>query len=58
MYVLYLAAIIWVLPVLSTRKKMKKGEPSNLTIVLGGKRWNLLSHLFWIPYLFMNSCSM
>ena len=41
MCVLYQAAIIWVLPIFSRiGKKIKKGEPSNLTF-WGGKRWNL-----------------
>jgi hypothetical protein len=59
MYVLYQLAIIWVLPVFSAiEKKVEKKVSPPISPFLGGKRLNLFSRLFWIPYLFMNSCSM
>ena len=62
MYVLYQQTIIWVFPVLSTieKKAEKKVRPPILPF-LGGKRWNLFSHLFSflsIHHYSMNSCGM
>jgi len=59
MYVLYQQAIIWVLPAYSTiEKKVEKKVIPLISPFSEHKRWNLFSHLFWFPGLFMNSCSM
>ena len=58
MYILYQAAIIWVLPVFSTiGEKLKKVSPQS-HLLWGAKGGTFFPHLFWIPYIFMNSCSM
>jgi hypothetical protein len=50
MHVLYQAAIIWVLPVFSMiGKKLKKGEPSNLTFFGGAKGGTFFLTLFGSP---------
>jgi hypothetical protein len=59
MQVLYLLAIIWVLPKNSTiEKKVEKKVSPPISPFSKHKRWKLFSHLFWFTGLFMNSCSM